>query len=521
MLLDVLMFLFGSSLLAPLLGDSVGPRCLLPGVALCLLTWPLQLHGIVRGAAGERRWISPRWYVTNGWVRFLCLSSLAPILDFTLLIIAILGTLLVQTLGLAGRVPFSYNLRNLLVRWRTTLLTALAFTLVVGLMTVMLAFVNGMYALTKGSAVPGNVMVLADGATDEIFSDIGYGDIGTLANKDYVKRLPMKLGERDADVPLVSWELFQVVSQPIPGAKEGGRMRRFVQVRGVEDPVISGRIHELPLLDGGQWFDPGAGVQAVAGKAEQYIQCVIGEGLARELGSDFAKPSLVVGDTFDLGPRKWIVVGIMKSAGRTFDSEVWAKRKVVGEMLRKDTRSTAVLRVADGRDAAQVASEITLEFKSPAVQARTEADYFESLNSTNETFLYAILAVAVVMALGGCFGVMNTMFAAIAQRTRDIGVLRILGFARWHILASFFLESMLLALIGGAVGIAIGALSDGWSATSQIAGGQGGGKSVMLKLVVDGRILVAGLAFSLLMGCIGGLLPALSAIRLKVLDALR
>src|SRR6516162_9641365 len=96
--------------------------------------------------------------------------------------------ILLQVVGLAPRVPLGYNIRNLTVRWRTTALTALAFTLVVGLMTVMLAWVNGMYALTKGSAVPGNVLVLADGVTDEVFSDLGYGDIGTLANKDYIKR---------------------------------------------------------------------------------------------------------------------------------------------------------------------------------------------------------------------------------------------------------------------------------------------------------------------------------------------
>src|SRR3954468_10716661 len=85
----------------------------------------------------------------------------------------------VLLLGLAvlGKVPLRYNLRNLLVRWKTTLLTALAFTLVVALMTVMLAFVNGMYRLTQGSGQPGNVMVLSDGATDEAFSNLGYRDV--------------------------------------------------------------------------------------------------------------------------------------------------------------------------------------------------------------------------------------------------------------------------------------------------------------------------------------------------------
>jgi ABC-type lipoprotein release transport system permease subunit len=278
----------------------------------------------------------------------------------------------------------------------------------------------------------------------------------------------------------------------------------------------------LPLHDGGTWFDPGAGVQAAKdGSSEQLVQAILGEGLAREMGHDFGKPTMAVSDTFELGPRKWVVVGVMKSAGKTFDSEVWAKRKLVGEMLRKDTRSTAVIRVREGLDPAVVAGELTAAFKSPAVQARTEIDYFESLNSTNATFLYAIIGVTVVMGVGGVFGVMNTMFAAIAQRTREIGVLRILGFARWQILVSFFLEALVLALVGGLLGCALGSVCNGLSATSQMSSGQGGGKSVMLKLVVDSRILVTGLGFSLLMGCVGGLLPALSAIRLKVLDSLR
>lgn len=430
--------------------------------------------------------------------------------------------MLLQALGLAPRVPLGYNVRNLMVRWRTSVLTGLAFILVVALMTVMLAWVNGMYALTKGSAVAGNVIVLADGATDEVFSDLGYGDIGTLANKDYIKRAKVRHGDKEQEESLVSWELYQVVSQEIPHTDVNQRARRFVQVRGLEDPVVSGMIHELTLHDGSKWFDEVAGVQAVAdGGPEQYVQGVLGEGLAREMGHDFGKPTMAVGDTFELGPRKWVVVGVMKSAGKTFDSEVWAKRKVVGEMLRKDTRSTAVIRVADGLDPAQVARDMTADFKSPAIQARTEVDYFESLNATNSTFLYAIIGVTVFMGIGGVFGVMNTMFAAIAQRTREIGVMRILGFARWQILVSFFLESLLLALIGGLLGIALGSLCNGWSATSQLVGSSGGGKSVMLKLVVDGRILASGLGFSIVMGCIGGLLPALSAIRLKPLESLR
>ena len=118
--------------------------------------------------------------------------ALAVVVVLVLLVSVVLfGLMFLQLVGLAPRVPLGYNFRNLLVRWRTTLLTTLAFTLVVGLMTLMLAFVNGMYALTKGSSVPGNIMVLSDGSLDEVFSDLGYGDIDLLTNRDYVKKIKL------------------------------------------------------------------------------------------------------------------------------------------------------------------------------------------------------------------------------------------------------------------------------------------------------------------------------------------
>jgi ABC-type lipoprotein release transport system permease subunit len=424
---------------------------------------------------------------------------------------ALLLAIFLQALGVIRGVPFSYNIRNVVVRWRTSLLTALAFTLVVGLMTVMLAFVNGMYALTEKSGVPENVIVLADGATDEVFSNLGYGDVTKIELEPGVER-------DENNRPLASWEVYILVNQPIAGATEKGRRRRFIQVRGVDDPARSGIVHRLALHPGGHWFGP-SGVMAADG--EQAVHAVIGEGIARELGHDVGKSSLEVGDVFDLGPRKWMVAGVLRSGGSTFDSEVWAKRQLVGEMFGKNSYTTVVLRAASAPAAAALATDLVANFKTPAVAAVTEPAYYERLNGTNAQFLGAIIVVAVIMAIGGVFGVMNTMFAAIAQRTKDIGVLRILGYSRRQVLVSFFLEALLLSVLGGVIGCAIGFLANGWTATSIISSGQGGGKSVVLKLVVDGKILATGMVFSLVMGYLGGLLPSLSAMRLKPLDSVR
>ena len=132
-----------------------------------------------------------------------------------------------------------------------------------------------------------------------------------------------------------------------------------------------------------------------------------------------------------------------------------------------------------------------------------------------------IVFITLVMAVGGVFGVMNTMFAAISQRTEDIGVLRVLGYARWQILSSFLLESLALGLVGGLLGCAIGSLCDGWAVTSIVGSHAGGAKFVVLQLAVTANTWILGLLLSLAMGVLGGLLPAISAMRLRPLEALR
>ena len=201
---------------------------------------------------------------------------------------------------------------------------------------------------------------------------------------------------------------------------------------------------------------------------------------------------------------------------------MWAKQQLAGETFGKPNNwTTVVLQAADPAAARQLAADLTKNYKKPAVQAQTEPEYYEKLSTTNQQFAYAISVVSFFMAVGGVAGVMNTMFAAISQRTRDIGVLRILGFGRWQLLTSFFLEAVALALVGGVAGCALGSLANGWTASSIVSSGQGGGKSVMLKLVVDAQTLGLGMALALGMGCVGGIFPALSAMRLKPLDSVR
>jgi len=467
--------------------------------------------------------------------------------------LVLLGCFLAFCVGMVllawiGRVPIMYNLRNIVVRWPINLLVAVAFTVVVGMLVLMLAFVNGMYILTAGSGHPGNVIVLSDGAPDEVFSDLGYRDVSKIENHKLVQT-----DERGRK--MASWELYMVSNQPIPNAPKGGRERRFLQLRGVDDPVISGAVHRLTLKEGGKWFSE-AGVEEVdkvnpdamrdlttaivgdfadpmgsgpfiggnrayrARIQETLGQAVLGEGIAKDLGSDQNKKILEVGDKFEIGPKQWVVTGIMQSAGSTFDSEIWVKRSFAGPMFGKTSHTTCVLRTTDANSAAELAKDLTTNYKESAIVATVETEYYEKLNTTNLQFLWAIGFVMALMAIGGVVGVMIVMFAAISQRSKDIGVLRIIGFASWQVLVSFFLESLLLAVIGGAIGCAVGFVANGHEMVSP-GGGQGGPKSMALKIVVDYTILLLGMLFALLMGCVGGLLPAIFAMRVRPLESLR
>jgi cell division protein FtsX len=364
-----------------------------------------------------------------------------------------LAVVALLSLMLTRKIPFQYSIRNLMVRWKTTVMTAAAFTVVVLLLTIMVAFVGGMNRVVGRSAQPANVIVLSDGATDEVFSTLPISDAAEIEHQ------PGVVWKNDR--PLSSREVYVFVNQPTIGP-DGRSKHRFLQIRGLEDPDIAAQVHDLELLSG-KWFSVG-GVQesrmenggsrieptgrldadsrsSNPNSSGSLIEAVLGEAIAQQFGTDRVLPSLHVGDTFDLGPRRWLVVGIMRASGSAFGSEVWAKRSLVGETFGKQNiYSSLVLRAPDGQAAKALADDLSHRYKKSALQATTEPEYYSKLGESAEQILGAIFLVAGIMAFGGVFGVMNTMFAAIAQRASDIGVLRLLGFARWQILASFMLD---------------------------------------------------------------------------------
>jgi ABC-type antimicrobial peptide transport system permease subunit len=402
------------------------------------------------------------------------------------------------------RVPRSYNWRNLTLRWPTSLLTAVGFMLVVGLLVVMLAFVEGLNALSKKTGPEGNVIILRDGANDELFSDLSLNEPlwEIWENSPEVLPHPQGPGKK-----LVSREIYAIATQELPPAREGDRPTyRFLQVRGIQDVATAGAVHGLDLKQG-RWLEP-------TGQ-----EVVMGEGIARTLG-------LELGGVFKPHPAlEWTVVGILDSRGSPFDSEIWAKPEDVGKYFGKDNQNqrfytSLVVSTKDAATAEELARKLQ-ERTQVRIYAVPERKYYEEMSKSNQMFYTAAVFIAVIMAIGGMFGLMTTMFAAVSQRIKDIGVLRILGYSRWQVLQSFLLESLLLALLGGLLGVLAGCAVNGIEQTSFVSSGQGGGKTVVFTMVVNQVVLTYAAGFILVMGVLGGLLPALSAMRLRPLESMR
>lgn len=420
------------------------------------------------------------------------------------------------------KVPFVYNIRNLQNRWITTLITALAFTLVTALLTGMLSFVRGMERLIESSGHPGNVMVLSDGATDEAFSNLPPFVAQDLPKylQDEIVKAPDPRDPKQTKF-LVSQEVYVVVMYVIPGADSGARRRRFVQLRGLSDMPIAALIHEVSL-GRGHWPSEAGTARLPDGSTAREI--VVGAGIARTLGADIGKDMLEPGDTIELGPLRWVVTGVMEEGTNSFGSEIWTRDRNVQENFGRENSYCSYIVRTDGAEKAKLAAKEIKDFRSARnFQAYTEREYYAKMTDTSKQFSAAIYVVAFIMAIGGILGIMNTMYAAISQRSKDIGVLRLMGYQRWQIMLSFQFESLLIAILGGTLGCLLTyLLVDGQTVTSLISSGPGGGgKSVVLRITFDLGVLIIGVVFTILMGYLGGFLPAWSAMRLRALESLK
>jgi putative ABC transport system permease protein len=385
-------------------------------------------------------------------------------------------------------IPIKYTTRNLRARWVTTLLTALGIGLVVFASVLSFGLADGLERALLISADPLDVVCLRKGALDEVSSGLDH------ATADRVRTVEgVALGE--AGEPLVSPEYVVTVMRPRRGDDAG-----------VTNLMVRG------LLPVGWQLRPG--FQIVEGRAPQ---SGVNEALAsRRVSERFQNTR--IGERFTIGNAEFTIVGYFEANGCAAESELWTDlrdlttaRKVPGSV------STVCLRARDPSAQAAVIRRLT-EDQQFGLKALTEEEFFKEQLMSAQVIKGMAGFIALFLVVGAMFAAANTMFAAVAGRAREIGTLRALGFNRRSVLFALVLESVVLCLLGGLIGCAAAIPFDGYStgmANFQTL------SEMAFAFRFGPNVLMQGLLMALFMGLIGGLMPAIRALRLNVVQALR
>jgi putative ABC transport system permease protein len=386
-------------------------------------------------------------------------------------------------------IPFLYSLRSIAVRKGSSAMAVGGIALVVVVLVTLLSLAAGFQKAVRASGSPQNVIVLRKGADAELQSQV------TRETARIISELPIVAQESGRK--LVVCESVVILSQP----KQGGGETN-ITVRG--GPPHARSVHADVRLTQGRWHTPGSS------------EAVLGIGLARRLRD------VSLGQTITIGRNQWCIVGLFEAGGSSLESELWMDGDLLQGSFRRGAIFQSVLFRAAGnaREAAEQLNALTeTDLRLRTVQAMTEKEYYEKqakLMADLITILGGILTS--IMSIGAIAGAMNTMYAAVSQRKREIGCLLAMGFAPEAVWLAFMVESLALAAIGAVLGCAVSLLFNGmktgmtnWATFSETA----------FEFHVTPQILATAALFAMLMGFIGGVLPAVRAARMKVVDALR
>ena len=361
---------------------------------------------------------------------------------------------------------------------------------VVGVLVALLAMAEGYSETLRKTGSLDTAIVLRGGSAAEVTSGLDHDSIVQIAQTAGIARNAK--GE-----PIVSEEMVVAANLPLKGgtADEEGS----VQLRGVGEQAWAVR-PQVRIVEGRK-FTPGL------------RELIVGRGAARQFAG------LTPGSEIKLGSQPWKVAGVFAS-GDAMESEIWGDATAVADTYRRgSSRAAVTVRLEDPKSFAafKTALEANPQLK---VEAATTLDYFGKQSESMTKVITGMgIAVGTIMAIGAMFGALNTMFAAVAARAREIATLRAIGFAGLPVVVAVMLETMLLALIGGLIGGGLAWLIfNGYSASTMAAGSVG---KLSFALRVSPELLWTGLKWALAIGFIGGLFPAVRAARLPVTTALR
>ncbi|MGC8888152.1 MAG: ABC transporter permease [Verrucomicrobiia bacterium] len=382
--------------------------------------------------------------------------------------------------------PIWYNIRNLFVRWRATAATIVGIALVVAVYVLLQALAVGLEKSSRNTGDPLNVIIIRKGSTAESSSQI------TSEQFRLIKYLP-QIARDGEGMPLVSADVVVLINL----ARKNGDGEAHVLVRGISP---NGRFLRAQVnLVAGRWFNPG--------KREVVV--------SRKLAERFA--NFGIGDTFKTAGANLTVVGWMDGQYSAFDSEVWMDADEARSIFDRENYSSVLVRAVDEQNLAALTNRIETDKRLP-LRAVRETEYYAAQTKTAVPIRILGNFLATAMSIGAVFAAMNTMYASVGARVREIGTLRVLGFRRRAIMFAFILEGALLAFIGGVLGCLVALPMHGYS-TGTVSFDTF--SEVVFQFRLTPKLLIEGIIFAIIVGVAGSLLPALRAARLPVISALK
>ena len=391
-------------------------------------------------------------------------------------------------------IPISYNVRNLRLRKGLTIMTALGIALTVTTAIFLMALIAGLNRAFVSSGNPLNVLVLRKGSEAELSGGFDASLYPTL------KTLPGIAKDKQGE-PMTSGEWVVVIILP----RKDGTGEVNVTVRGMMPDGLEMR----------QLSDPGhPGVKLVEGRWFQTGQREVV--VSKSIQSRFSHAN--IGDTMEFGKGSWKVVGVFDAGGSAYESEVWGDvNQMASDFDRQGGFASAYLRATDPIAAEALKNRVS-DDQRLKLEGFIETDYYAKQTSSGAPIKVIGFVVGFIMAIGSIFAAMNTMYAAVAYRGREIATLRVIGFSRPAILTSFVLESLLLALLGAAAGIVLMLPFNGMQTGTSNAVTF---SEVVFALRITPQVAGYAILFALIMGFVGGLAPAWHAARQNILSALR
>jgi len=385
-------------------------------------------------------------------------------------------------------IPLSYNVRNVRVRWQLTLLAISGIALVVAVFAVLMSMSEGFRAALRSTGRPDNAIVVQRGSSSEMTSGVPLADRNMIVVDERVAR-------DAAGQPLASWE--QVVVIGLPRISDG--VAANVTLRAVTPRA----------------FEVRGGIKVVEGRSftPGLDEVIVGRKLTKRIAG------LAIGSDVKYQQKLFRIVGLFESEGAAFESEIWGDFDTFSAIFQRGGGSNSlVLRMKDPATIPELDRFVRAQ-PQMQLQALSERKYYEEQAGQLSRALSALANfVAVIMGIGAVFGAINTMYAIVSARTREIGTLRALGFSRSSILTSFLIESVMLALIGGAIGCLLAFPMNGFSTGT---GQTQSFSEIAFNFRITPGIVLVGMAFAVVMGILGGLLPAMRGARMPITSALR